>query len=155
MPVVPPALALIIFVAGAIAGSLGALLGLGGGIFLVPFLNLALSFPITSAAAISLTTVIATSSSVSAGRAGKQLINMRLGMLLEVVTAAGSLMGGVTAQLLAQSTLQRLFGVTAMLVAAIMMTRLKGRNVILDPSIDPGPLGGRSEERRVGKECRS
>jgi uncharacterized membrane protein YfcA len=146
MPVVTPALALIIFVAGAVAGSLGALLGLGGGIFLVPFLNLALSFPITAAAAISLTTVIATSSSVSAGRAGKQLINMRLGMLLEVATAAGSLLGGVTAQMLAQSTLQKLFGVTTVIVAVIMLSRLQRRNVILDPSADPGILGGRFYE---------
>jgi len=140
----------IIFAAGVVAGGLGALLGLGGGIFLVPFLNLVLNFPITAAAAISLTTVIATSSSVSAGRTGKHLINMRLGMLLEVVTAAGSLLGGVTAQLLAQSTLQRLFGITAMLVAVIMLTRLKRRNVILDPAADPGVLGGRYYEDESG-----
>ena len=44
--VVTPALALIIFVAGAVAGGLGALLGLGGGIFLVPFLNLGLQLPV-------------------------------------------------------------------------------------------------------------
>src|SRR5216683_5963900 len=100
MPAVTPSLALIIFAAGAVAGSLGALLGLGGGVFLVPFLNLGLDFPITAAAAISLTTVIATSSSVSAARSGKQLINLRLGMLLEVATAGGSLLGGITAQLL-------------------------------------------------------
>jgi uncharacterized membrane protein YfcA len=143
MPAVTPSLALIVFLAGTVAGGLGALLGLGGGIFLVPFLNLGFNFPITAAAAISLTTVIATSSSVSAGRAGKQLINLRLGMLLEVATAAGSLLGGVTAQLLAQSILQRLFGIVAMIVAIIMLTRLKRRNVILDPSIDPGVLGGR------------
>jgi uncharacterized protein len=146
MPAVTPALALIIFVAGAIAGSLGALLGLGGGIFLVPFLNLVLNFPFAVAAAISLTTVIATSSSVSAGRAGKQLINMRLGMLLEVATAGGSLLGGVTAQMLAQSTVQKLFGVTTAIVAIIMMSRLQRRNVILDPDADPGVLGGRYYE---------
>src|SRR4249919_3246052 len=116
MPAVSVSLALIIFAAGTIAGSLGALLGLGGG-FLVPFLNLVMGFPFTVAAAISLTTVIATSSTVSAGRAGKQLINMRLGMLLEVATAAGSFLGGVTAQLIAQSVLQRLFGVVAAVVA--------------------------------------
>src|SRR5437660_4594163 len=143
MPPITAALALIIFAAGAVAGSLGALLGIGGGVFLVPFLNLGLNFPITTAAAISLTTVIATSSSVSAGRAGKQLINMRLGMLLEVATAAGSLLGGVTAQLLAQATLQKLFGVTSAIVAVIMLSRLQRRNVILDPSADPGILGGR------------
>lgn len=151
MPLVTPALAIIIFVAGTIAGSLGALLGLGGGVFLVPFLNLVLGFPFTVAAAISLTTVIATSSSVSAGRTGKQLINMKLGMLLEVATAAGSLLGGVTAQFVSQSLLQKLFGFVAMIVAAIMLTRLQRRNVILDPTIDPGVLGGRyyEEESRA------
>jgi uncharacterized membrane protein YfcA len=143
VPAVTPALASIVFAAGAAAGALGALLGLGGGIFLVPFLNLGFNFPITIAAAISLTTVIATSSAVSAGKAGKQLINMRLGMLLEVATAAGSLFGGVTAQFLPQSTLQRLFGIVAMFVAIVMLTRLKRRNVMLDPSSDPGVLGGR------------
>jgi uncharacterized protein len=150
MPLVTPALALIIFVAGAAAGSLGALLGLGGGIFLVPFLNLGLSFPITTAAAISLTTVIATSSTVSAGRTGKQLINMRLGMLLEVATAGGSLLGGVTAQMLSQSTLQKLFGFLAAGIAVVMLGRRQRRNVILDPSADPGVLGGRYYEDESG-----
>jgi len=150
VPAVTPALALIIFAAGAIAGALGALLGLGGGIFLVPFLHLGFDFPLTTAAAISLTTVIATSSSVSAGRAGKHLINMRFGMLLEVATAAGSLFGGVTAQFLTQSTLQRLFGGVALIVAAIMVSRLKRRNVMVDPSSDPGVLGGRYYEEESG-----
>jgi uncharacterized membrane protein YfcA len=150
MPVVTATLALIIFAAGAVSGSLGALLGLGGGVFLVPFLNLVLGFPFTVAAAISLTTVIATSSSVSAGRAGQQLINMKLGMLLEVATAAGSFLGGVTAQLIAQSILQKLFGFVSAIVALIMLTRLGRRNVILDPSVDPGVLGGRFYERESG-----
>ena len=150
MPVVTPALALIIFLAGAIAGGLGALLGIGGGVFLVPFLNLGLNLPIKAAAAISLTTVIATSSAVSAGRAGKQLINLRFGMLLEVATVGGSLLGGVTAQLLAQTTLQRLFGVVAAIIAIIMLGRLQRRNVILDPAADPGPLGGRFYEDESG-----
>lgn len=150
MPVVTASLALIIFLAGAVAGSLGALLGLGGGVFLVPFLNLVLGFPFSAAAAISLTTVIATSSTVSAGRAGKQLINMRLGMLLEVATAAGSFLGGVTAQFVSQSLLQRLFGIVAAIVALIMLSRLRKRNVILDPAADPGVLGGRYHEAESG-----
>ncbi len=149
MPVVTASLALIIFAAGTAAGSLGALLGLGGGIFLVPFLNLGLNFPIAAAAAISLTTVIATSSSVSAARAGKQLINMRLGMVLEVATAGGSLLGGVTAQMLAQTTVQKLFGASSAVVAVIMLSRLGRRNV-LDPSVEPGLLGGRYYEDESG-----
>ena len=150
MPAVTATLALIIFVVGVASGSLGALLGLGGGVFLVPFLNLVLGFPFSVAAAISLTTVIATSSSVSASRTGQQLINMKLGMLLEVATAAGSFLGGVTAQLIAQSVLQKLFGVVAAIVAVIMLTRLRRRNVILDPSVEPGVLGGRYFEHESG-----
>jgi uncharacterized membrane protein YfcA len=119
-------------------------------VFLVPFLNLGLGFPFTAAAAISLTTVIATSSTVSAGKAGKQLINMKLGMLLEVATAAGSLLGGITAQFVSQSLLQRLFGFVAVIVALIMLSRLRRRNVILDPAADPGVLGGRYHEDESG-----
>ena len=150
MPPMTAPLAAIIFVAGTVAGALGALLGLGGGVFLVPFLNLALRFPITNAAAISLATVIATSSSVTAGRTGKQLINLRFGMVLEVATVAGSLLGGLTATLFAESTLQRLFGLVAIVVAAVTLSRLNRRNVIRDPSADPGTLGGRFYEAESG-----
>jgi uncharacterized protein len=143
-------LALIIFGAGTVAGALGVALGLGGGIFLVPFLTLGLGLPLKSAAAISLATVIATSSAVSARRAGNHLINLRFGMLLEVATTAGSLLGGITAQLLAESTLQRLFGVVAIAVALVMLGRINRRNVILDPTVDPGRLGGRFHELESG-----
>ena len=143
-------LALIIFGAGAMAGALGIVLGLGGGIFLVPFLTLALGLPLKSAAAISLSTVIATSSVVSAQRAGNQLINLRFGMVLEVATTVGSLLGGITAQFVAESTLQRLFGVVAAAVAAVMLGRINRRNVILDPTVDPGRLGGRFHEEESG-----
>jgi len=71
-------------------------------------------------------------------------------MLLEVATAAGSLLGGVTAQVLAQSTMQRLFGMVAAVIAVIMLTRLQRRNVILDPNADPGVLGGRYHEDESG-----
>jgi uncharacterized membrane protein YfcA len=136
-------LALIIFGAGAVAGALGVALGLGGGIFLVPFLTLVLGFPLKSAAAISLATVIATSSAVTAQRAGNQLINLRVGMVLEAATTVGSLLGGITAQLVAESVLRRLFGVVAIAVAAVVLGRVNRRNVILDPMVDPGRLGGR------------
>lgn len=150
MPAVTPTLALIIFAAGAVAGSTGALLGLGGGIFLVPFLNLGLGFPIAMAAAISLTTVIATSSSVTAGRAGMNLMNFRFGMLLEVATAAGSVLGGITAQFVAQTTLQRLFAFVTGAVAVVTIARSTQRNVITDPRVDPGRLGGRFFDAETG-----
>ena len=56
-----------VVLAGSVAGALGSLLGIGGGVFLVPFLNIGLGLDFKVAAAISLMTVIATSSVVSAG----------------------------------------------------------------------------------------
>src|SRR6476661_2199899 len=123
-----PALTVWIFGAGIVAGAFGAVLGLGGGIFLVPFLHLVLGLPITAAAAISLPTVIATSSSVSAGRVGQNLINLRLGMLLEVATAAGSLAGGITAQGLDEQTIRRLFAAAMAIIAVVMLRSLNRRN---------------------------
>jgi uncharacterized membrane protein YfcA len=150
VPSVSLALATIIFVSGAAAGSLGALLGIGGGVFLVPLLHLALGFPLRTAAAVSLTTVIATSSSVSAGRTGDQLINLKLGMVLEVATVAGSLLGGLTANLFSETTLQRLFGAVTTVAALAVLARVNRRNVVRDAAGDPGLLGGRFDEAESG-----
>jgi uncharacterized membrane protein YfcA len=129
----------------------GTLLGLGGGVFLVPFLVLILGLPFQQAAAISLVTVIATSSAVSAARAGRHLINLRFGMLLEVATAAGGLAGGLTAQLLAASTLQRLFSFASFAVAIITLSRLR-RPAITAAAVEPGVLGGRYMDEFLGRE---
>jgi uncharacterized protein len=146
------ALVAAVMAAGAVAGGLGALLGIGGGVFLVPFLALVLNIPIRQAIAASLLTVIATSSSVSAARAGRNLINLRLGMMLEVATAAGGLVGGVTAYLLEQHTLFIVFGCVMLLVAGVSVSRLNVRNVIADPSIDPGRYGGRFHDDDLDRE---
>ncbi len=126
------------------------MLGLGGGVFLVPLLNLALGFPLRTAAAISLCTVIATSSSVSAGHAGSKLINLRLGMVLEVATVAGSLLGSLTAHLFSEAALQRLFGAITVLTAFAVLARINRRNVIRDAEADPGMLGGRFVDEESG-----
>jgi uncharacterized membrane protein YfcA len=85
--------AILTFSMGIVSGLMGGMLGLGGGVFLVPFLILGLGLKFQAAAAISLFAVIATSSAVTAARAGRDLINLRLGMVLEVATAAGGLTG--------------------------------------------------------------
>ena len=142
MPVVTPNLVLIILVAGTLAGGLGATLGIGGGIFLVPFLTLGLGMPIGVAAAISLTTVIGTSCTVSAGRAGSHLINFRLGMVLEVATAAGSLLGGITALYMNQHWLERIFAGVTMGVTVTTLLRVNQNNAIIGEAVDYGSLGG-------------
>ena len=91
---------------GPLPGRSARLLGLGGGVFLVPFLNLALGLPFKVAGAISLMTVIATSSAVSARSAGRNLINLRLGMVLEMASAAGGLIAAMTLHLLPEHVLR-------------------------------------------------
>jgi len=130
----------------------GALLGLGGGVFLVPFLNAALGLDFKTAAAISLVTVIATSSAVSAGTIGLNLINLRLGMLLEVASAAGGVAAAITVTRISDVALERGFAVLAALIAVLMLTRLEERNVILDRAAQPGPLGGRFYEEESAQE---
>ena len=137
--------------AGAVAGSLGALLGIGGGVFLVPFLNAAVGLDFKTAAAISLMTVIATSSAVSAGTAGRQLINLRLGMLLEVASTAGGLIAGITVERLSNHALSAMFAVSTAAIAVLMISRLERRNV-LDASADAGRLGGRFYDDESGRE---
>lgn len=143
-------LSLVLFVAGMGAGILGAMLGLGGGIFLVPFFVLVLQLPMRHAVAISLVTVIATSSVVTSIRMGRSLVNFRLGMLLEVATTAGGLSGGLIAIMLSAGTLQRMFGAMAIVSALAMLGRLGRRNVITAADAETGRLGGRYHEEESG-----
>jgi uncharacterized membrane protein YfcA len=141
---------LVVMAMGGIAGLLGGLLGLGGGVFLVPVLVIVKGLTFRQAAGISLMTAIATSSAVSARTAGHSLINLRLGMVLEVATTAGGLAGGITAQALPQRVLALLFGLLTLSVAIMMVLRLDSRN-ILDGSVDPGRLGARIYDPETGR----
>jgi uncharacterized membrane protein YfcA len=141
----------LIVAAGAVAGGLGSLLGIGGGVFLVPLLNAGLGLDFKVAAATGLMTVIATSSAVSAGTAGRNLINLRLGMLLEVASAVGGLVAGITVERLSGRTLSLLFAVVTASIAILMVSRLDKRN-ILAATADPGPFGGRFYDEDSGRE---
>jgi uncharacterized membrane protein YfcA len=140
-----------VMVAGGLAGGLGALLGIGGGVFLVPFLTLGLDIPIRQALATSLLTVIATSTAISAGRA-REWINPRLGLLVATCTVAGSLLGGVIATALSTAALYRVFAIATFAIGIVMLSRLDIRNVVLDGSVHPGTLGGRYFEEESAQE---
>lgn len=141
----------IIMAAGAVAGCLGALLGIGGGVFLIPLLNVGLGLELPMAAGISLMTVMATSSIVAAGAANRDVINLRLGILLQIPAVAGGLIGAETVDALSARTLSMIFAIVTGIIAVVMLTRLDRRNVILDASIQPGSLGGRYYEEESGR----
>lgn len=132
--------------AGAAAGCVGVMLGVGGGIFLVPFLNLVIGLEYQQAAAVSLVTVIATSSVTTASAEQRKVANLRLGMLLEAFSAPAALGAAYWAQSISEPTLRRLFAFSAIGIAGIMLARLNKRNVVIDPLFQPGRLGGRFYE---------
>lgn len=106
---------------GAIAGTLGALLGLGGGVFLIPFLVLVLDIPMHQAIATSIVAVIATSSAGAAMNVERGTVNIRLGMLLEIVTVLGALAGGITASVLQGVVLTKIFAVLLLVISGAMV----------------------------------
>ena len=87
-------------VMGCGAGILGALFGLGGGIIFVPLLMLVFGLAPTEAVAVSLIGIIAGSVGASTVFVDKGLSNVRLGLLLEITTAAGAILGAIVATLL-------------------------------------------------------
>jgi uncharacterized membrane protein YfcA len=122
---------------GVAIGLAGSALGIGGGIFMVPFLVLALKIPIHQAVAASLVAIVATSSAVAAVNVERGLANIRLGVTLEVTTALGSIAGALAAGRLPAGAMQLLFALMLFPVAALMF--LKGKRSLQMPRISPRP----------------
>jgi uncharacterized membrane protein YfcA len=128
---------------GVGAGCLGALLGIGGGVFLVPVLNLLVHLSFRQSTAISLVTVIATSSVTSVSPTRLQLINLRLGMVLEIFTTIGGFSGLLLVYAFSDRTLYVAFAIVMMVVALVMVRKRDQRTSSPDPTIDVGLLGSR------------
>lgn len=109
---------------GVFAGGLGAMIGIGGGIIVVPALVLGFGYDIRIAVASSLIAVVATSTSAGAAYVGDGLANMRLGMSLELATTVGLIAVAVS-----PSSITAVFSV-AMVLTAVLMVRSS------DPPVD-------------------
>jgi len=116
---------LIILLVSIIAGLVGALFGLGGGVLIIPFLTLVEGVPVPLAVGASIVSVVATSSASAATYVQDHLTNLRLGMFLEIGTVAGAITGAFVAVFLPPSALFVLFGII-LLYATIVMIRARG-----------------------------
>lgn len=110
------AVVIAILAVALIAGLFGSMLGVGGGVIMVPMLSLAFGVPIKTAIATSIVCVIATSSMAQTTFVSRGMTNIRLGMLLEVATSIGAVAGGVTAVLVDGRVLQYAFAVVLVYV---------------------------------------
>ena len=158
---------LVLVLAGTCTGVLGAILGTGGGVFLIPVLVLGLNLPMHYAVATSILSVIATSSAVASTNVERGTANMRLGMTLEIATALGAIVGGYTAQFVQAWVLEGLFSLV-LVPTGVLMWRGKASERPAGPAVpvpgqpaaasppdkpaeeDLGPLGARYPDETEG-----
>jgi uncharacterized membrane protein YfcA len=119
----------LVFVLSVIAGVLGSLLGLGGGIIVIPVLTLLFKIDIRYAIGASIVSVIATSSGAAAAYVREHLTNLRVAMVLEVATTSGALTGAYLAGKLSGHWLYIIFGLV-MGYSSLMMFRKRHRTTI-------------------------
>ena len=151
---------LLMIAGGVAAGLIGSLLGLGGGILIVPLLTLVFDLPVREAVGVSLVCVIMTSAASASVFLQRRIANLRLGMVLELFTAIGAVAGGTIAFLLDERILAGLF--SALLVyTAVTMARHREPSAAstavpatVDPAAHPeAPVaGGGDHDRHVTRE---
>ncbi len=115
--------ALVLFLVSIVAGFLGALLGIGGGIILTPFLTLVLGIDIRYAIGASIVAVIATSSGATASYVRDKITNLRVEMLLEMATVAGAIGGASISRWINAQMLYLIFAAIVAYSALMMLWR--------------------------------
>lgn len=128
---------LFIFAVSVFAGTMGAMLGLGGGIMMVPALTLLFGFDIRTAVAASAVSVIATSTGAAIAYLNDRLTNSRVAMLLEVGTTVGALSGALIASLVDPRWIFILFGI---LMAYSAVSMYRARKSELPVGVEPDKL---------------
>ncbi|MBI4656128.1 MAG: sulfite exporter TauE/SafE family protein [Elusimicrobia bacterium] len=116
---------LLLIVFGFPVGVIASVFGIGGGIFIVPFLVLLFKLSIHQAIAASLLAIVATSSAVASVNVEKGLTNLRVGIVLETATALGSIFGAVVSSILPSETAQLIFSIILFPVAGLMFVKGK------------------------------
>jgi uncharacterized membrane protein YfcA len=102
------------------AGFLGALMGVGGGIIMVPVLSVYMGVPIQVAIAASIASVIATSNAGGSAYLEQRITNVRLAFFLELSTTVGALVGSVVALYLNNQVLFLIFGLMLLYLTVVV-----------------------------------
>src|SRR5207247_6096562 len=145
---------LIIFLVSIVAGFVGALFGLGGGVLIIPFLTLVEGVPVPLAVGASIVSVVATSSASAATYVQDHLTNLRLGMFLEIGTVSGPITGAFVSAFLPASALFILVGII-LLYSTLVMIRARGidfpANVRPDKTSRILALGSQYEDQSLNR----
>jgi uncharacterized membrane protein YfcA len=124
---------------GSAAGLFGSLLGLGGGVLIVPLLTFGFGRPLREAVGVSLVCVIVTSSAAAGAYLRGGSANLRLGMVLALFTVTGALVGGLIAFLVPDRALAGLFAILLGYVAWTMARGARRATPTVPVADDPAP----------------
>src|SRR5882757_5313563 len=116
---------LALFGTSLIAGLLGALTGLGGGVVVVPVLALLFHVDLRYAIGASLVSVIATSSGAAAAYVREGFSNIRIGMFLEIATTLGAMVGAYLTAMVSTKAIGIVFGIVLLYSAYLSIRPLK------------------------------
>jgi len=133
----PLAFVAALFATSVAAGGAGAVLGLGGGILLIPILTLFFGVDLHYAMGASIVSVIATSSGAAAAYLRTSLSNVRIGLFLAVATVSGALLGAALAGVVPVRVLQLLLGLA---LAYSTVTTLRQLRVELPEPVEADAL---------------
>src|SRR5437899_1553572 len=128
-------LTILVWFGSAVAGLVGSLTGLGGGVVLVPLLTLFFKADIRYAIGASLVSVIATSSGAAAAYMKEGISNIRIGMFLEIATTLGAVLGAFLAARVSTAAIAIIFG--AVLVYSAYWSARTRVKLTIDDLPDP------------------
>ncbi len=126
-----------VLLASVAAGALGATLGLGGGVFIVPILTVFFGVPLKTSIAASAVSVVVNSLGSTSIYLRHRMTNVRLALFMELTTVVGAVAGGIIVVLIAPHLLRAAFGVALIALAVAM---LAGPRRTSDASDAPDPL---------------
>ena len=144
-----PVLLLGLLAVGIGAGVLGTLFGVGGGIIFIPILTILYDLSASEAVAISLVGIIAASTGAASYYVKKELSNIRLGLLLEITTSIGAMVGAMIAVYLANWVLLCIFGAVLVYSAITMIVKPEK---IFEEGTEEGSLTFEYKDDKSGKE---
>ncbi|MDG7028788.1 MAG: sulfite exporter TauE/SafE family protein [Nitrososphaerota archaeon] len=127
-------LLIIMFLVSIAAGLVGSLVGLGGGVVVIPILTIGLGVDIHYAIGASIVSVIATSSGAAATYVRDKMTNLRVGMFLELGTTSGAIVGALIAAYANSVILELVFGVI-LLASLLPLIRQIGEDVPENPEL--------------------
>lgn len=127
---------IVLIIAGFLAGILGHILGIGGGIIMMPIMVIVFGYPMHIAVPVSLLAIVANSANVAANNIKKEIINIPLGLTLETATVICSIIGGFASLYINERILKIIFSLVMLFVAYIYVRDInnKNNNNIVEPN---------------------